>query len=768
MTSSQENPHSDFFTCKICKDEFSDPRSLPCLHSFCKKCITDFIIKSTKGQRAPQGFNCPICKRFVDAPDAHQPPNIWADLLPQSHLITSLINGIKLRNDVSRCDPCYRRKEKVIASKWCKDCAEALCEPCVSFHKSLKYSQNHTLLDFDEIKHQPIRSTLLRPPCLEHENTTLGFYCEDHGKVVCSSCVTIDHRKCSHVVSTLEAASKQRSEADSLMEKLRNQNGWSSRILENRQHSLKSLEDAESQLTHQITSIRQQLDDILATQEKKIMEDLKALKENEKNSYEREMSKCEEIICTTGNAMNILKTSLQHGTDSDLLLSVENVKKESNLCEKELSHLSNQLQDILLIFTPDKSISTILGSLKEIGKISYSHSHVQVAAPYNVPQEVDERDESTSPTVRPVSPPESPIFKLGIPKMIGLNSETARLSRLSRNSKVSKTDYIRSSRSKVDDTSRSQRSRSDVLHQTIENETARTQMDIHDSFSPIPMSSRKIAPNLAQMDVFFKARTLSDRENCILTGATMLMDGRIVLVDQMMRKLKLFDAEYRWIGEKVLPARPYDVTYVNEREVAVTFPREKKIQVYAVRQNDFLPIFTINVAAKCWGLSYSSTVKRFAVCCYTQPPCIKIISRSEGREMKALSRDKNGVELFYFPDYVAFDNAGRNLYVTDKYRKSVISLTSEGDKRWELNYSMLKNPRGIAVHGNRVFVAGSRSHNILLMTTEGEIIGDIILEGITFPNKICLTSTADRLLVTQYQGTLIDTERNSVKVFRLD
>ena len=79
----------------------------------------------------------------------------------------------------------------------------------------------------------------------------------------------------------------------------------------------------------------------------------------------------------------------------------------------------------------------------------------------------------------------------------------------------------------------------------------------------------------------FQARSSQDRENCILTGATYLDDGRMVLVDQMLRKLKLFDQNYKWMGEKVLPARPYDVTNVNENEIAVTFPREKRIQVFA-------------------------------------------------------------------------------------------------------------------------------------------------------------------------------------------
>ncbi|WAR01468.1 TRI45-like protein [Mya arenaria] len=776
----------DFLTCALCHDEYTDPRELPCLHAFCKSCISDHMTKATKGQRAPKSFDCPVCKRYVDAPDPHQPPTAWSDMLPASHLLTSLMDSVRLRNDVSKCDPCFRRKDKVIAAKWCKECAEALCEQCVSFHRSLKYSQNHTLMDFEELRQQPIKNTLPRPPCPDHENTTLGFFCEDHQKVCCSSCVTVDHRKCSHVTTSVDAAAKYRTEVDVLTEKLRHQNGWSARILENRQHSTKLLDDAESQLKSQIVSIRSQFDELLRTQEKRMLEELKMLKSKEKQRHEKEIAKCEEMICTTGNALNILKNSTQHGTDSDILMSVNSVKKEARNCEKNLSEISRHLTDILLIFTPDRQLQQVLGTLKDIGKISFTHSHVHVQPPYNLNvQNMTIESEPESERYTPESPTvheKEKTKRLMIdetPRSSRMSQVSRSNSRRSRQSPVRQSPIINSSRHSsnlnssrhssninssrqnsstkfLDDTPRSKTSKhSDIFHATID--------AIEDEGRP-RTNSRLLSP----MTPIGRSSDRKDRENCILTGATYLMDGRIILVDQMLRKLKLFDQNYHWVGEKVLPARPYDVANVTENEIAVTFPREKRIQVFAVRQTDFLPTFTINTGAKCWGLAYNATFKRFAVCCYTQPPCIKIFSRSDGREIKSLARDRTGVELFFFPDYVAMDTAGRNLFVSDKYKKSVIGLTMDGEKRWECSYHGLKNPRGICVVGPRVYVAGCRSHSVVLLSTEGEIVGEVIVEGISFPNKICLSPHADRLLVTQFQGTLIDIERNTVKIFRLD
>ncbi|XP_060586824.1 transcription intermediary factor 1-alpha-like [Ruditapes philippinarum] len=734
----------DFLTCPICKDDFTDPRALPCLHAFCKTCVSDHINQVTKGQRAPKGFDCPVCKRYVDAPDPHQAPGTWAERLPSSHLINSLMDNVRLRNDVSKCDPCFRRKDKVIASKWCKECAEALCEQCVAFHKSLKYSHNHNLLEFEELRQQPIKNTLPRPPCPQHENTTLGFFCEDHQKVCCSSCVTVDHRKCSHVTTSVDAASKYRNEVDTLTEKLRHQNGWSARIMENRQHSMKLLDDAEAQLKSQIISIRQQFDELLRTQEKQMLDDLKAIKTKERHKYEKEVAKCEEMICTTGNALNIVKNSMQHGTDSDILMSVNSVKKEAKNCDRSLSELSKTLTDILLIFTPDRMLSQVLGSLKEMGKISFSHSHVHVQPPYNlnVNSSIDSEPETERFTPdTPIHEKEKSLTQRRHLEERKLIDDTPRSSRMSQQSKTSsrrsrhspmlntsrsmtnsKQDSRQSSRQNsvskfLDDSPRSKASRnSDIFHATIDaiegETTPRSNSRILSPMTPMGRGSdRRISGNPAALEFFFKA--------------------------------------------------PH---WVRENAKKVTGQRGPPI----FRQTDFLPTFTISTGAKCWGLDFNASYKRFAVCCYTQPPCIKIFSRSDGREIKSLARDRTGVELFFFPDYVAMDSAGRHLFVTDKYKKSVIGLTMEGEKRWECSYSGLKNPRGICVVGNRIYVAGCRSHSVVLLSTDGEIIGDVIVEGISFPNKICLSPHNDRLLVTQFQGTLIDIERNTVKIYRLD
>ena len=43
--------------CSVCLETFDDPRTLHCLHSFCKTCLENFVKGKPKDQ-----LNCPVCR----------------------------------------------------------------------------------------------------------------------------------------------------------------------------------------------------------------------------------------------------------------------------------------------------------------------------------------------------------------------------------------------------------------------------------------------------------------------------------------------------------------------------------------------------------------------------------------------------------------------------------------------------------------------------------------------------------------------------------
>jgi hypothetical protein len=57
LPTDQRQDLKNLLECSICLETFDDPRTLLCLHSFCKKCLENFV----DGKREDE-LNCPVCR----------------------------------------------------------------------------------------------------------------------------------------------------------------------------------------------------------------------------------------------------------------------------------------------------------------------------------------------------------------------------------------------------------------------------------------------------------------------------------------------------------------------------------------------------------------------------------------------------------------------------------------------------------------------------------------------------------------------------------
>jgi len=56
---------ADMTECSICKEVFTNPRVLPCIHTFCLKCLLNYGKDKRPGDRLP----CPLCRKEFTIPD---------------------------------------------------------------------------------------------------------------------------------------------------------------------------------------------------------------------------------------------------------------------------------------------------------------------------------------------------------------------------------------------------------------------------------------------------------------------------------------------------------------------------------------------------------------------------------------------------------------------------------------------------------------------------------------------------------------------------
>lgn len=96
MASSNRQKFSECagFCCSICLDQFRDPRSLACLHTFCEECIHDFVTKQQADGTIRNGIECPLCRKVSRVKDANVPPKLWSKIMPINYALQDAIETL--------------------------------------------------------------------------------------------------------------------------------------------------------------------------------------------------------------------------------------------------------------------------------------------------------------------------------------------------------------------------------------------------------------------------------------------------------------------------------------------------------------------------------------------------------------------------------------------------------------------------------------------------------------------------------------------------
>ena len=191
---------SEQLSCPVCQHRFDDPKVLPCLHTFCRRCLEDQIRRDRTGN-----LLCPTCHHKVPLGDS------GVDCLPSNIFIHNILDvvvshdefdaGELMKENSNRmCSSC---DEGSNATSQCKDCNEFLCDNCVRAHQRVRLTKDHFIVRFafesGISKHQPSPSLMQpvsdRPPsfCDVHDNEVTRLFCDTCNQAICRECTMSEH-----------------------------------------------------------------------------------------------------------------------------------------------------------------------------------------------------------------------------------------------------------------------------------------------------------------------------------------------------------------------------------------------------------------------------------------------------------------------------------------------------------------------------------------------------------------------------------------------
>ncbi|XP_039990068.1 transcription intermediary factor 1-alpha-like isoform X2 [Xiphias gladius] len=182
-------------TCPLCRLNFHsrEPKLLPCLHSFCKRCLPSPSrnLATTEPPKplvdgATQPLNvirCPVCRQECMEVDVVE--NVFAKDSAEAPSST-------VERTVLLCMTCDDNTE---AAGFCLDCAEYLCATCVEAHQRVKFTKDHTIRQKTEVS-QEVRGVSSQKPmfCEIHKPEPLKLFCETCDQLTCRDCQLVKHK----------------------------------------------------------------------------------------------------------------------------------------------------------------------------------------------------------------------------------------------------------------------------------------------------------------------------------------------------------------------------------------------------------------------------------------------------------------------------------------------------------------------------------------------------------------------------------------------
>ena len=353
-------------TCEVCSEYYTDPLMLPCLHSFCKKCL----IKAKEKQGGPDtSLKCPMCDTSVNLPDGKiegLTQNLWFEHKSKE---TSIEKKILSKEAIS-CDRCDDSNDAAVV--YCCDCGQFLCDYCKKGHKRNKKEVNHELIDLETkgsielptIKHEEVY-------CTRHTDQKMIYYCNDCEKLVCPNCLPIKHKD-HNIEDYIDVEEKARK---ALKQVIVSCNGVIPAVTEAIANGEKMLEQIATRKEEVSKEIKETFEELKAVLDKRcndLLMETEEIASAKRNSVKKQLDRFRKLVKQVSHGRH-LASSVSERTDPGEVVSVKKlITDQLEECIEEYKKRPLETQENEAILTC-LDTSTLCKEINEFGSVSDVH-----------------------------------------------------------------------------------------------------------------------------------------------------------------------------------------------------------------------------------------------------------------------------------------------------------------------------------------------------------------------------------------------------------
>jgi DNA-binding beta-propeller fold protein YncE len=301
-------------TCPVCQDHFQEPKILPCLHYYCKGCI-EALAKRAGGPNQP--FPCPECRTPTLLPQGDPGQLQTAFFINRMKEVHAKLEKVEGKVE-AKCEICSGG----VATAFCRQCAEFICEKCKESHERMKTFAGHKVSTLQELKEGGAKTIVAAksapPPICKVHDEPAKIYCYDCKTLICRDCVVKDHRD--HEYEFVKKAAPETKKK--LMEHLTPLGEIQAGI----QGAVRNVEGAKAEIIAMDASMTtfikqsfQELRDILDKREKELLAETAATVEKKMTNLTVQQKKLEMSSGTIQSLVEFVERSVENATDEELM-----------------------------------------------------------------------------------------------------------------------------------------------------------------------------------------------------------------------------------------------------------------------------------------------------------------------------------------------------------------------------------------------------------------------------------------------------------------
>ncbi|XP_070549325.1 E3 ubiquitin-protein ligase TRIM33-like [Ptychodera flava] len=330
-----------FLICAVCFEQFSNPKILPCHHTFCESCLHVIIEESV------EKISCPLCKKTC------QLTIDGVSTLKDNTYMQSLIDTLS-----------ETPKELIVLSGKCSFCdnekathicigpqLQLCCVGCRTMIESLRNTRMTTaqcVITVEEYKRSRLdnpTSVQVMSYCETHMAYPVNLYCNTCKLPICSACLEIDHPIETHNIILLKRVSdgfiKILAE---VIQKLNEQ----ARVLKERQEEAKlfrnTLEVKRDNLIKSITQRAEKSNKSVHYEEQRLLGNLETMYSLEIKTLQSDIDHLQMTYCKLVSMVSYIEMSRVHKNAAELLMAKKNLNERIEELIKMESKLYFELE----------------------------------------------------------------------------------------------------------------------------------------------------------------------------------------------------------------------------------------------------------------------------------------------------------------------------------------------------------------------------------------------------------------------------------------